>query len=245
MPDRRTHRGPHPEDVRLFDVQAQPMLRAAAADFCWLLTHGYAHDSALKLVGDRHRLVARQRVAVSRGCCSEAQAAQRRSRQVGGEQLRGAALWLDGYNVLITIEAALAGGVILAARDGAYRDMASMHGSYRKVAETRPALELLGGAIAAFEVAECRWYLDRPVSNSGRLKAVIEEMAVSHGWPWQVELASNPDAVLSDPTGNIVVATADSAVLDRCPAWFNLARETIVQGVPDAWVLEIAAGWAA
>jgi len=55
-------------------------------------------------------------------------------------------------------------------------------------------------------------------------------------------LAANPDAVLSDPTGNIVVATADSAVLDRCPAWFNLARETIVQGVPDAWVLEIAAG---
>jgi len=147
------------------------MLRAAAADFCWLLTRGYAHDSALKLVGDRHSLVARQRVAVSRGCCSEAQAAQRRSRQVGGEQLRGAALWLDGYNVLITIEAALAGGVILAARDGAYRDMASMHGSYRKVAETRPALELLGRVIAAFEVAECRWYLDRPVSNSGRLKA--------------------------------------------------------------------------
>ena len=38
--------------------------------------------------------------------------------------------------MLTTIEAALAGGVILAARDGAYRDMASMHGSYRKVAET-------------------------------------------------------------------------------------------------------------
>jgi len=39
--------------------------------------------------------------------------------------------------------------VILAARDGAYRDMASMHGSYRKVAETLPALELLGRTIAA------------------------------------------------------------------------------------------------
>jgi hypothetical protein len=44
------------------------------------------------------------------------------------------------------------------------------------------------------------------------------------------------------PIGNIVVATADSAVLDRCPAWFNLARETIIQRIPDAWVLEIAAG---
>ena len=81
--------------------------------------------------------MARQRTAVGRCCCSDAEAARRRSCQVGGERLCGAALWLDGYNVLTTIEAALAGGVILAARDGAYRDMASMHGSYRKVAETR------------------------------------------------------------------------------------------------------------
>ena len=69
---------------------------------------------------------------------------RRQAHQVGAEQLPGATLWLDGYNVLTTIEAALAGGVILAARDGAYRDMASMHGSYRKVAETLPALDLLG-----------------------------------------------------------------------------------------------------
>jgi hypothetical protein len=29
------------------------------------------------------------------------------------------------------VEAALAGGVILACRDGAYRDMASIHGTWR------------------------------------------------------------------------------------------------------------------
>ncbi len=145
MPDRRTHRGPHPEDARLFGVEALPLLRAAAADFCWLLDRGYAHDSGLKLVGDRYALVARQRTAVSRCCCSASDAARRREHEVGRERLPGAALWLDGYNVLTTIEAALAGGVILIGRDGACRDMASMHGSYRKVAETLPALELLGG----------------------------------------------------------------------------------------------------
>ena len=59
MPDRRKHRGPHPEDARLFDLNAQPLLRAAAADFCWLLSRDYPHDSTLKLVGDRYALVAR------------------------------------------------------------------------------------------------------------------------------------------------------------------------------------------
>jgi hypothetical protein len=170
MPDRRTHRGPHPEDARLFSAAMRPVLREAAADFGWLLDRGYAHDSALKLVGDRYKLVARQRMAVSRCTCCEADAARRRSHEVGREQLRGAMLWIDGYNVLTSIEAALAGGVILAARDGAYRDMASMHGSYRKVAETLPALELLGRELAADEVSACRWLLDRPVSNSGRLR---------------------------------------------------------------------------
>ena len=49
-------------------------------------------------------------------------------------------LWIDGYNALTTIESALSGSVILRARDGCYRDMASMHGTYRKVQETVPAI---------------------------------------------------------------------------------------------------------
>ena len=250
MPDRRKHRGPHPEDARLFDLGTRPALRAAASDFCWLLDQGYPHDSSLKLVGDRHNLVARQRTAVSRCCCSAAAAGRRRNCQVDAARLPDAVLWIDGYNVLTTIEAALAGGVILAARDGAYRDMASMHGSYRKVAETLPALELLGRTIAALHVAECRWFLDRPVSNSGRLKKIIEETASARCWPWRVDLAQDPDAVLiaappQQVTGQlphesrIAAATADSAILDRCPAWFNLARETIVRCVPDARVIEL------
>jgi hypothetical protein len=244
MPDRRLHRGPHPEDARLFDGGAQTQLRAAAADFCWLLDRGYPHDSTLKLVGDRYDLAARQRTAVSRCCCSESQAVERQSHEAGCSQVRAAALWIDGYNVLTTIEAALAGGVILVGRDGAYRDMASMHGTYRKVAETLPALELLGRTLADDGPEECRWLLDTPVSNSGRLRTVIEEMAAARGWPWKVELAPDPDAVLiqapaAGAAPAVIVVTADSAILDRCGAWFNLAREAIRRHVPAARLVEL------
>ncbi len=265
MPDHRKHRGPHPEDARLFDPAAGVLLRGAARDLCWLLGHGYPHASALKLVGDRYELVARQRTAISRCCCGEAAVVRRRSCQRSAAQLHGAVLWVDGYNVLTTVEAALAGGVILAARDGAYRDMASMHGSYRKVAETIPALDVLGRTLAALGVTECRWFLDQPVSNSGRLKGILEAMAAARNWPWRAELVADPDIVLADPMAGvadrtppppqpppvveragelpwqpgIVVATADSAILDRCPAWFNLARETVVQRVPEAWVVDL------
>jgi len=239
MPDRRAHRGPHPEDGHLFAPANWPRLRAAAADYCWLLDRGYAHDSALKLVGDRYNLTARQRTAVSRCCCSAAELAGRRSREVSAAQLAGKILWIDGYNVLTTIEAALAGGVILIGREGAYRDMASMHGSYRRVAETIPALSLLGRTLASLQAAECRWLLDKPVSNSGRLKGIIERVAAEEGRNWTVELADDPDRLMSEQAGG-VVATADSVVLDHYVCWFNLAKETICRHVPTANIVDLA-----
>jgi hypothetical protein len=245
VPDRRTHRGPHPEDARLFAPERLPELRQATADLCWLFSRGYAHESSLKLVGDRYALLARQRVAVARCACSQSEAAWRMEHRVGAEELRQVSLLLDGYNVLTTIEAALSGGVILIGRDGAYRDMASMHGSYRKVAETRPAIELLGRVIEAAKVQRCWWYLDRPVSNSGRLKGILEQIAAAHRWSWQIELAPNPDVTLieqqerADRSAPFVIVTADSVVLDRCHAWFNLAGATIAGHIPDANVFDL------
>ena len=65
MPDKRTHRGPHPQDEKLFAPSAIDNLRTAVADFSLLLTKGYAEKSSLKLVGDRFSLTERQRLAVS------------------------------------------------------------------------------------------------------------------------------------------------------------------------------------
>ena len=47
---------------------------------------------------------------------------------------------IDGFNVVASVESALGGGVLLLSRDGALRDMASVHGSYRLVEETHAAL---------------------------------------------------------------------------------------------------------
>ena len=124
---------------------------------------------------------------------------------------------------MTTIEAALSGGVILVARDGAYRDMASMHGSYRKVVETLPALELLGTELA--ESAGCRMHL---VSRStGFQQRTVENNdgrtgSLKKAWQWRIELVPNPDALLAESSE--IVATADSVILDRC---------SVVQSGPD------------
>ena len=208
------------------------------SDLSWLFDHQYACKSALKLVGDRHELTQRQRMAVMRCACSDAARERRGAGRVTPVQLAGEELLLDGYNVLTTIEAALAGGVILSARDGCFRDLASVHGTYRKVAETHPAIELLGSWIASQRLARCVWYLDRPVSNSGRLKTILREYAEQNGWDWRIELVPDPDPILA--RASAVVATADSVILDRCARWINLAREIVTTCVPSAHLIDLS-----
>jgi hypothetical protein len=239
LPDQRTHRGPHPEDQRLFAAESWARLAEATRDLSWLLTRGYASVSALKIVGDRYSLDARQRVATARCACADDVAAGRQSRQVRPADLAHRELWIDGYNVLTSVEAALSGGVILHARDGSYRDMASMHGSYRKVQETNPAIHLVGELLAEWNVATCRWLLDQPVSNSGRLKTMLREASDERGWNWQAEVVPDPDHVLCH--ANQIAATSDSQILDHVEKWFNLARLAIDLRIPDAWIVDLSA----
>lgn len=237
MPDPRRHRGPQGDDHELFGDHHLSTLRDAASDLRWLLTRGYSLNSSLKLVGDRYQLVARQRLAVSR-CVASSEARQHRQHHaVGPDALCHQELWIDGFNVLTSLEAALSGGVILQADDGTFRDMASMHGTYRRVEETVPAIELLAHWLSDHKVARCRWLLDQPVSNSGRLRQLILTVAERQGCPWQVELVPDPDRVLVDAPH--IVASADSMILNHAARWANLSRWVIEALISDAWIVRL------
>lgn len=233
MPDSREHRGPGPRDRILFGPEAAGELAEAVRDLSWLLSRGYAEVSSVKLVGDRYRLVDRQRMAVRRSACSDSALEERKAREVRAEALKGQPLRIDGFNLILTLESALGGGTVLGGRDGCYRDLAGMHGTYRKVGETRPALELASRWLKARGIGPTEWLLDAPVSNSGRLAALVREMDET----WDARVVADPDRLLKGP--GPVVASADSAVLDGCGAWVNLARGIVEAEVPRAFVVDL------
>jgi hypothetical protein len=237
MPDRRTRRGPHPKDHELFADPALIALRAAVEELSWLRARDYAEPSALKLVGDRHQLASRQREAVRRSACTDRQRASRARREVAVAD--ASRIGVDGFNLIITIESALAGGIVLIGRDGAYRDLASVHGSYRRVTDTERAIALVGRVAADAGVVELVWYLDRPVSNSGRLRALIEATLAPYPFGVVVELCADPDRLLA--TEHDVVASSDAHVMDGAPAWTALARRVIDDHIPDAWRVDLQA----
>src|SRR5947207_15279079 len=96
--------------------------------------------AAVKLVGDRHELTERQRLAVARAACSDASRTTRLSSLVAIEAAVGEELVIDGFNLIISIEAALGSGVLLWCRGDCIRDLSSVHGSYRAVGGTNATM---------------------------------------------------------------------------------------------------------
>lgn len=237
-PDRRKHRGAHPADAHIFADAMVPALRRAAGELSWLLSRGYQSRSALKLVGDRHALRERQRLAVGRAACPDESLARRDAARVGAPEVKGEGLIVDGFNLVITVEAALGGGPLFRGRDRAVRDLSSVHGSYRSVDETEAAVLLIGEAAAALGPASARWLFDRPVSNSGRLARRVRELADARGWPWEVEVVFNPDAEIRQSAR--VAVTSDSNVLDAAARWFNFGEYLVEKYLPRAWVIDLS-----
>jgi hypothetical protein len=238
MPDKRKHRGPNPQDATLFAPERLADLRLAVSDLSMLLTKGYAQTSSLKLVGDRFALTERQRTAVKRSACSDSQLAIRKEKHIPPGDLNDKTIIIDGYNILITIESLLSGSPVLVARDGCVRDIAGIHGTYRTVEETIPAFELIADTLNRLEVAHVLWLFDSPVSNSGKLKTLVYELAGKNDWPWDVELLTNPDTEMI-ATDKIIV-TADSDVLDKCTHFSNLTAYIIDKLETSANIIDLS-----
>lgn len=237
MPDTRQHRGAHPSDVRLFDTSHIPALRTATIELSWLLSRGYGMTSALKLVGDRHSLNKRQRVALSRVVCSDQDREKRNAKCLPVQHIKDEAVIVDGFNLLITIEAAIAGGVILICRDGCLRDLSSVHGSYRSVQETQNAICLIGDVLETLQPESVEWLFDKPVSNSGRLAQKVRLKAEEHDWPWNVEVALNPDTVII--SSEKIAISSDSSVLDGVARWINFSSYLIAEHLPQTWLVDL------
>ncbi|WP_299435253.1 DUF434 domain-containing protein [uncultured Aquimarina sp.] len=230
------NRGKEASDDRLFgDPKMQEKLREAAKDMCYLLSRGFAEKSSLQLVGNRYRLNARQQRALQGMSASEEQTVLRRERSTAISNLKDRTVAIDGFNLLIIIENAMSGAYVFKGLDGCYRDVSGVHGSYKRVKKTEEALLLIGNTLKELNVTTIVWYFDTPVSNSGRLKTKLKELAEKYQFPWTIYLDNNPDTVLAD--SDDIVISSDAWVLDRANQNFNLGAYLIEKLIPEASIV--------
>ena len=217
-------RGYVPEDERNFSRDAITVLRTASRHIIYLINEGYDLKQASTFVGNHFLLSERQRLAVMRSVASDKQLQDRRQKQVPLGDISGKTVWIDGFNTIITLEVMLSDSILLSCMDGTIRDLAALRGTYRLIPETSEAIRLIFTVLQEVNVKRINILLDEPVSNSGRLKARIAEIAEEYSFVLDIQILRDVDRELY---GKENIVTSDSIILDHCISWINLTAECL------------------
>ena len=159
-----------------------------------------------------------------RSLATDAQLKERDQKKLEMTDLAGKDLWIDGFNTIITLEVLLCDSILLKCMDGTVRDLAALRGTYRIIKETHGAVRLLFDALEETSVRSAAILLDAPVSNSGRLKALIAEMGEDYPFSMDIQVMKDVDRELYKREN---VITSDSIILDHCVSWANVAAECV------------------
>lgn len=222
-------RGYSPNDEIEFGTLALEKLEKASNDLSYLLNQGYDVKGASTFIGNHYLLSERQRLALVRSVSSKEWLRIRDEKRK--EHLEsGSTVNIDGFNTIITLEVALSGSVLLKCMDGTIRDLGGLRGTYRIIDKTDIAIKLLGEAFEESKIRKAVFYLDAPVSNSGRLKQRIIELLSKFSFEVHVEVINHVDTVLE---GLDNVISSDAIILNKCISWINLNQKIIekIEGV--------------
>jgi len=231
-----TRRGFDTEDRKWFSGKNIEKLRFAQQDVRWLLDRGYKMGGTVDFVGGHYQLSSRQRIALQRATASKRQYEQRKATMLPMEFAKDGCIYIDGFNLIITLEVALSGSVLILGNDGVLRDLAGLRGTYSIIEQTDMALYFIGESLRKFAVPEVNFFLDAPVSNSGKLRQKIVEHSVGWEIPVAVELVPNTDAILAQKAR---IVTGDSVLLDECGSWFNLSKQIVDDYIQGAWIVNM------
>lgn len=234
---RVSKRGVDPQDGRWFSKEAVIKLQKAQEEVAWLLNRGYKLNAIMDLVGGSYQFSARQRQALKRSTSAKYECEKRKLSMLQYSSAKDGIIYIDGFNLIIGLEVALSGGVLLLGNDGAVRDIAGLQGSYRIIDKTDKALELIGKSFGDLKVPHAKFFLDAPVSNSGRLREKILKHSLIWNFFTEVELVPNADPILWKLER---VVTGDSIILDNCTSWFNMLRKIIEDYIKDANLVDLS-----
>ncbi len=193
---------------------------AASRDYLYLKRRRYHIRSILEIVGNHYQLNAQERQVLYRGFFTKSEIKSRINKVLNEEKVRGKILKIDGYNQLITIESYRKGKFVFIATDGMVRDSALVHRSYKLSPLTEEILNKLFQNLGSLALKRVEFYFDQPVSFSGRLCGMINELIAEYGLNGRAETVDSPDYLLKRAQ---LAATSDSIIMAEAANIFDLA----------------------
>lgn len=117
-------------------------------------------------------------------------------------------------------------GTLILGNDNYIRDLAGLRGTYKLIDKTELALDYLYKFLQEKNIKQINFYIDSPVSNSGRLKMKIIEYAEKYSIATEINLVNNADVVLEKLDH---VVSGDAAILDKCISHVNIVRDILTK----------------
>lgn len=222
-----TRRGYVPTDEKEFKNKNLNKLYKATEDLLYLLNRGYKIKGASTFIGNHYLLSERQRLALVRGISKSEDIIKRKDKEITNLSNIETS-HIDGFNTIITLEVALSNSLIIKSMDETIRDLAGLRGTYSVIDKTEIAIKLIGEFLLEHKIKKAIFYLDKPVSNSGRLKMKILDMLESLELKVEVENIDNVDGILKSKDN---VVSSDAIILDNCISWINLNKYIIEEKI--------------
>lgn len=231
-------RGYLPEYEKLFKEEGLNKIKEAAKDTLYLLNRGYKVKSATCFVQNHYMLNEYQRLALARSLATDKEVELRKAKQLNKEDCKGKEVWIDGFNAIIPMESLVSDSPLFECMDGAIRDMANLKGSYHIIDKTEPAIHLILSKLDELEIKKAHIYLDKPVSNSGRLKTLIREIAENYKVEVDIELLNAVDKELYNKE---CVISGDCVVIDESISWIPFYKWIIedYQKQHNVWLVKV------
>ncbi len=228
-------RGFVPTDETEFDTNSVKILYQAGKDLCYLLNHGYKIKSASVFIGNHYMLSERQRLALVRAVSSKEDIQIRKEKEVC--DLNGQTVNIDAFNTIITLEVALSDSLLFHCMDDTIRDLAALRGTYRLIDKTDTAIGLIGKELEQKNIRKAVFYLDAPVSNSGRLAGLIRTGLKPFPFDVETEIICQVDSVLESKEN---VITSDAIILNKCLSWYNLNKNIIRNSLKNTFCIDFS-----
>lgn len=236
MEEKKVRRGYVDTDFKEFNEKSLIKLKEAQKDIHMLLNRGYQLKKVSTFVGNHYLLSERQRLALVRSTCSKEELNLRKEKEITNLE-ESQTVYIDGFNLIITLEVALSNSTLIKCMDGTIRDLAGLRGTYKLIDKTDKAINLIGEYLNKLKIKKAVFYLDSPVSNSGRLKVRILEILNKYEYDVEVELVNNADVVL-EKLENVI--SSDSIIMEKCNGWINAAGKIIEENIEERMYLDFS-----
>ncbi len=136
-------------------------------------------------------------------------------------------MFIDGYNVLITVESLLAGYPIYLCDDGSLRDTRGLFRSYKSTRFTIPAISMILDLLGLIKPSWIMVLLDQQMSHSGELAEMMRAMIAKRRLLGNAMTAQDVDHLLKEASA--IIATSDGIIIDSVTSFvdipLNLARK--------------------